>query len=129
MKIALHELALSPRIVRRYDLSEYNDEFERLVKFLRRIQIKSPFANLNRGMFQLAGQHIYLICLDEISSLSSDENLLILSYFRSKTMFCEQMSEIARLVCDSETARTKFTSDVSDFFGSSSVFVPRLRLR
>jgi hypothetical protein len=47
MKIALHELALCPQ--RSGIAEEYDAELDRMIKFLRSIQIESPLSNLSRG--------------------------------------------------------------------------------
>uniref|UniRef100_A0A915DNE7 Uncharacterized protein n=1 Tax=Ditylenchus dipsaci TaxID=166011 RepID=A0A915DNE7_9BILA len=96
MKIALHELALLPNIVQKYSIGEYDGELERMIRFLRSIQIDSPLANLTK---------------DEISSLASDEVLLVHSYYQNKCQFCNQLLAKAGMICDKENTLIKFTSD------------------
>ncbi len=99
LKLALNELALLPSIARPHAvaLSQYEVELERLIKFLRSIQIESPLANLTR---------------DEISSLANDEILLLHSYHQSKSHFCEQLSTRAMIICEEEDALLQTASDV-----------------
>lgn len=104
MKLALHELALLPSSARkrngqpRQHTSLYDGELERLIKFLRSIQIESPLANLTR---------------DEVSSLANDEILLLHSYYQNKCQFCEQLTVRASGICGKENVLLKFASDVS----------------
>lgn len=46
MNVALHELALLPNLVNYYKYNEFDAELDRLIKFLTRIQIKTPLSNL-----------------------------------------------------------------------------------
>jgi len=104
MKLALHELALLPSNVRHCDgrprlhTSLYDGELEKLIKFLRSIQIESPLANLTR---------------DEVSSLANDEILLLHSYYQNKSQFCDQMTARASAICGKENVLLKLASDVS----------------
>lgn len=48
MNIALHELALLPNLLNYYKCNEFDVELDRLIKFLSRIQIKTPLSNLTK---------------------------------------------------------------------------------
>ncbi|KAI1732503.1 beige/BEACH domain-containing protein [Ditylenchus destructor] len=96
MKIALHELSLLPSIVEQFDIREFEAELERLIRFLRSIQIESPLANPTQ---------------DEISSLVDDEFLLVHSYFQNKCQFCNQLVARSGIIVERENTVIKFTSD------------------
>lgn len=108
MKIALHELALCPQPGGLTD--EYDSELDRLIKFLRSIQIESPLLNLSRGKLKILNLKNIL---DEIDSLTTDEIILLHSYYDHRQKFCVQLQEGAMKLRQKEEAVLKFTSDIA----------------
>ncbi|KAH7728112.1 beige/BEACH domain-containing protein [Aphelenchoides avenae] len=95
MKIALHELVFTTRVTT-FSVTEYDTEVDRMIKFLRSIQIESPLSNLTK---------------DELNSLATDEVLLVHSYYQQRNKFVNELSARASNICDKEGSLIKFTSE------------------
>lgn len=95
MKIALHELALCPQCNEVWD--EYSDDLERMIKFLRTMQLESPLANLTR---------------DEVKSLTTDEVILLHTYNEKKGKFVESLKIEAIRLSEKDNRLIKAVSDV-----------------
>lgn len=80
MKIAIHELALCSK---RPDvlITDLDEDLDKLIKFLRSIQIKSP---------------LYSLTDSEVHSLSTDEQLLLHSYYDNESEFVKNLVNKAR---------------------------------
>lgn len=98
MKIAIHELVLCSK---RADvlIIELDDDFDKLVKFLRSIQIKSPLISLTDS---------------EIQSLSTDEQLLLHSYYDKEREFVKKLLNKARQLREKEEQFLELAMDRAD---------------
>uniref|UniRef100_A0A0N5AE21 Non-specific serine/threonine protein kinase n=1 Tax=Syphacia muris TaxID=451379 RepID=A0A0N5AE21_9BILA len=87
MNLALHELATVEEI----DQSSV-DDIEKLIKFLRQLQIESPFANLSE---------------ERLLSLTTDEKLSLHSYLEARNNFLLTMRQKTSAIADDEQIYTE----------------------
>ena len=99
MKISLHELALCPQYENVWD--EYSQDLDKLIRFLRTLQLESPLANLTR---------------EEIRSLTTDEVILLHTYSTKRALYAAILKENAVRVATKDSSLIKAVKDVS--FGS-----------
>uniref|UniRef100_A0A7E4VZY1 Non-specific serine/threonine protein kinase n=1 Tax=Panagrellus redivivus TaxID=6233 RepID=A0A7E4VZY1_PANRE len=89
-KIALHELALCPQYAEFWP--EFGEPLERLIRFLRTMQVESPLANLTR---------------DEVNSMSIDEVILLHTYGEKTAGHAAKLQNEALRLCEKSAPLTK----------------------
>lgn len=98
MKMSLHELALCPQYKSIWE--EYSADLDKLIRFLRTLQLESPLANLTR---------------EEIRSLTTDEVILLHTYSKKRQEFVETLKENAIRLTEKDNSLIKAVKDVGGF--------------
>ncbi|KAE9551367.1 hypothetical protein FO519_005421 [Halicephalobus sp. NKZ332] len=94
MKISLHELALCPQYEPIWD--EYAQDLDKLIRFLRTLQLESPLANLTR---------------EEIRSLTTDEVILLHTYSTKRGLYAAILKENALRLATKDNSLIKAVKD------------------